>query len=72
MAEKRNYRWRDENFYARVNNEIANRVSAYQEKYNALQSDYQKRNAGRKYTYEDACVRKIYEDCIECLCVPTI
>ena len=30
MAEKRNYRWRDGNFYARVSNEIANRVNAYQ------------------------------------------
>lgn len=59
MAEttaKRNYRWRDEKFYARVANSIANRVNSYQEKYNALQSDYQKRNAGRKYTYEDAYV----------------
>lgn len=53
---QRKYRWRDEKFYARVSNDIVNKVNAYQGNHNALASDYQKRNSGRKYTYEDAYV----------------
>ena len=39
-----------------VGNNIVNRVNSWLNSHNSYISDYQKRNSGRKYTYEDAYV----------------
>ena len=50
------YWWQKENFSSTIGNNITSRVNKWLENHNNYISNYQKRYAGRKYSYEDSYV----------------
>ena len=51
------YWWQRENLGSTIGNNITNRVNTWLQDHNSYVSNYQKRNAGRKYSYEDSYVK---------------
>ena len=56
MEAKRDYRWRDEEFYYRAADKISSAVQSYRANAESLYNDWDDRYKDRKYTYEDAYV----------------
>lgn len=53
-AENQGYWWEDHSVANTVGSNITDRVNTWLKNHNTYISNYQKRNAGRKYTYEDS------------------